>query len=195
MRKYVVSVLVVMVSLVFVGAATKAAFQSSGSVSDVTFKVGGVDIKLLEDLSQGPSESNLKTSKAGLTFQDLFPGWTKDYPLKIYNNGTLSINVISTAYYETANDPAGLREYIFAELFPWNDQNSDGIVDTDELGTSLGKKSIVKWKTEGYVLGDLIPSGTQGLLVRFTAGNIPDTKMGQQAKYTFEFSGGMTTEN
>jgi hypothetical protein len=188
-------VLIVLVSLAFVGAATKAAFQSSGNVSDVTFKVGGVDIKILEDLSQAPSESNLKTSKAGLTFQDLFPGWTKDYPIKIYNNGTLLINVISTAYYETANDPASLREYIFAELFPWDDQNSDGVVDSTEIGTSLGKKSIVKWKTEGFVLGDLVPGSTKGLLVRFTAGAIPDTKMGQQAKYTFEFSGGMSAQN
>ncbi len=194
MRKYVFSMLIVLVSLLFVGAATKAAFQSSGTVSDVTFKVGGVDIRLLEDPSQPPSEANLKTSKAGLTFADLYPGWTKDFPLKIYNNGTLSINVNSTASYETANDPSSLREYIFAELFPWEDTNADGVADTDEVGTSLGKKSVVKWKTEGFSLGTLLPGSTTGVLIRFSAGAIPDTKMGQQAKYTFEFSGGMANQ-
>jgi len=77
---------------------------------------------------------------------------------------------------------------IFAEIIKWNDQNADGVVDDGEEVSSYGKKSIVKWKTEGIDLGTMETGELLGLIVRFSTETIGDTKQGKTAIFDFEFN-------
>ena len=117
--------------------------------------MGSADLKILNDVTLGLDPLNLVEVKEGPVFENISPNWSQNYLMKIYNNATTNLALTTNANYETANDPADLRSIIFVEPFEWNDANGDGIVDTGEEGTSLGRKTIVKWKTEGYNLGTL----------------------------------------
>ena len=166
---------------------TYAAFSDKGKVLGSSFSVGNADIKLLLDMALGVEPSNLVDEMPGPVFTNIGQNWQKDYLIKIYNNGTYRMALASYSYYETLNDPDDLRGYIFAEIFPWNDINNDGQATEDEIGTGIGKKTIVKWKTEGFNLGQFNPGETLGFVVRFSTATISDTKQGKQAVFDFEF--------
>ena len=190
MRKIILSFLTVVVAVGSVVVATKAAFDDVGEVQGTTFTVGNSDLKLLNDLLAGTVESNLVDTKAGPFFSNLFPGWVKDYEVMIYNAGSLDLDVTSESNYTTADDPEDLRSYINVEVFDWSDSNSNGLFDEgEETLPSLGKKTIIKWKTEGIPLGLLGAGDFKGLLLRFSLDTIPTTKQGQIAKYDFIFEG------
>lgn len=167
--------------------AAYAAFTDRGTVAGSSFSVGSGDIKLLENLTAGISEENLKDEMAGPSFENIGPNWEESYLLKIYNNATTDINLTSNANYETANDIEELRQLIYVEPFEWDDANQDGTADPDEIGNSLGRKTIVKWKTEGYDLGQ-IPQGTvKELILKFSTDEVSNTKQGAGAVFDFEF--------
>ncbi len=198
MRKIILSFLVLVVSASAIAIATKAAFEDQGKVAGSTFSVGSIDIKLLDNLSGSVSEENLLDQKPGPIFSNLYPGWSKDYVLKLYNDGSLNMTVDSSSSYVTADDPSTLRDYIYVEVFDWNDTNLDGVADSGEVNeTALSKKTILKWKTEGIPIGVISAGDVKGLLLRFTSASLPDSKQGQTAKYDFEFTGttdGVTQE-
>jgi hypothetical protein len=166
---------------------TYAAFSDKGKVLGSSFSVGNADIKLLSDLTLGAEPTNLVDEMAGPVFTNIGQNWKKDYLIKIYNNGTYRMGLASHSNYETINDPDDLRGYIYAEIFPWNDTNNDGQAVEDEIGTSIGRKTIIKWKTEGFDLGQFNPGETLGLIVRFSTDTISDTKQGKQGIFDFEF--------
>jgi hypothetical protein len=167
--------------------ATYAAFTDRGTVAGSSFSVGSGDIKLLESLTAGIGEENLKDEMAGPGFENIGPNWEEAYLLKIYNNATTDINLTSNANYETTNDPEELRQLIYVEPIEWDDVNQDGILDSDETGDSLGRKTIVKWKTEGYDLGQ-VPQGTvKSLILKFSTDEVSNTKQGAGAVFDFEF--------
>ncbi len=167
---------------------TWAAFSDRGKVLGSSFSVGSSDIKLLENLSGGVSNDNLKDEINGPNFQNITPSWTSDYLIKLYNNGSSALQLASYSNYSTANDPDDLRSYIFVEPFSWDDSNNNGIIDSGEEGNTYGKKSIVKWKTEGFDFGTMQVGEIKGLILRFTAGSLSDTKQGKSALYDFEFT-------
>lgn len=164
-----------------------AGFKDTTKLLGSTFSVGSADIKLLEDLSQGVVTENLADQIPAPTFGNITPNWTQDYLLKIYNNATTNVQIASNSEYTTANDPDDLRSYIFVEPFNWNDTNNNGVLDNGELGSSFGKKSIVKWKTEGFDLGTLGTGSVKGFVLRFTTDNLSDTKQGKTGVYDFIF--------
>jgi hypothetical protein len=170
-----------------VAGISYAAFLDTGKVLGSSFSVGSVDIKILKDLSQGIETSNLEDEINGPVFTNIGQNWQQDYPIKLFNNGTFDLQIASHANYETANDPDDLRQYIYAEIIPWDDQNSNGTVEQEELESSLGKKSIIKWKTEGYDLGNIEMGQVKGLVVRFSTDSLSDTKQGKTGVYDFEF--------
>lgn len=92
----------------------------------------------------------------------------------------------SWADYETANDPDELRQLVFAEIFDWEDTNSDGQVEESELTTSYGKKTIVKWKTEGFDPRILPKGEVRYFVCRFSTGTISETKQGKTMLFDFE---------
>lgn len=178
---------IAMVSGLVVGV-TYAAFTDKGKVLGSTFSAGSADIKFLSDLTLGNDPTNYVDELTGPSFSNIAPNWTKDYLLKIVNNGTSKLAVTSNAYYETVNDPKNLRSDILVEILKWNDANSDGILDSGEEGTSLGKKTIIKWKTEGIDLGEYDSGRVLPLILRFTAPTLSDQQQGATGVFDFIFN-------
>lgn len=166
---------------------TFAAFTDKAKVLGSTFSIGSADLRFLKDLPKGTDPTNLVDELPGPTFGNIGQTWSADYPLKLINNGTSGITISSHAYYETTNDPAELRSDINVEIFEWNDANSNGVLDNGEVGMSLGKKTVVKWKTEGFGVGQIYPGQTRPLVLRFSTENLSSTKQGKSALFDFEF--------
>lgn len=170
-----------------VAGVTYAAFTDKGKVLGSTFSAGSADIKFLADVTLGTDSSNLTDELTGPSFSNISPTWTQDYLLKLVNNGTSNLGVVTNAYYETANDPDDLRSDIQVEILPWDDANSNGVVDTGEMGTPIGTKTIIKWKTEGFDLGAFNAGQKKSLILRFTAPTLGDDQQGSTAVFDFEF--------
>jgi predicted ribosomally synthesized peptide with SipW-like signal peptide len=179
--------LIVISALIF--GATYAAFSDKGKYTGSSFNVGSADIKLLNDLSQGIDPANLVDEKPGPVFNNISPSWTGDYGVKLYNNATTPLNIFSTANYETANDPNELRQVIYCEIFDWDDANANGVVESEEIGTSHGMKQLIKWKTEGLDLGQIALGEAKGYLLRFTTtSSFSPIYQGKTGIFDFEFN-------
>jgi len=163
-----------------------AAFMDKGKILGSTFSVASSDLKLLKDLSLGGINTNLADEMQGPSFSNITANWTQDYLIKLYNNATDTLALTTNAFYETANDPDDLRSIIFVEPFVWND-NGNGTFEAGELGSSFGKKTIVKWKTEGFNVGQLEKGAIKGLVLRFSTDAVSDTKQGKSGSFDFEF--------
>jgi predicted ribosomally synthesized peptide with SipW-like signal peptide len=175
------------VAITALAGVTWAAFSDKGKITSGTFSVGSSDVKLLQNLHNGLQEGNLVDEVPGPNFTDITPNWTQDYYFKLYNNGSTLMHLVSNANYETANDPDDLRSYIYVEVIEWND-NGDGQFEDHEVGANLGKKTITKWKTEGFDLGMLDKQHLKGYVLRFSTASLSDTKQGKTGKYDFEIS-------
>ena len=174
--------------IITVIGVTYAAFTDTGKVLGSTFSVGSADIKLLEDVTLGTESYNLVEELPGPNFDNISPFWVEDYLLKIFNNSANSVQISTTANYETINDPEDLRQIIFVEPIEWDDINNDGIFEPlTETGNSLGKKTIVKWKTEGFDLGTFGSGAVKSMILRFSTDEVSDTKQGASAIFDFEF--------
>jgi hypothetical protein len=180
-------IIIALAAVIAVAGIAYAAFSDAAKVTGSSFKVGSSDLKFLADISQGTDSANLVDSLEGPAFTNISPSWKQDYPLKLYNDGTATLDITSHAKYSTANDTGDIRSYINVELFDWNDENSNGVVDDEELGQSYGKKSIIKWSSDGFSLGSIPIGEEKAFVLRFTSENIPDTKQGMSAVYDFEF--------
>ena len=185
-RKYVIALIVAAAVLGVVGMAY-AAFADRGDVKGTTISVGSADIKLLSNLAGGTGESNLVEELVGPTFEHIAATWSADYLLKIFNNSSSAVSLFSTADYLTVNDPEDLRSIIYVEIFDWSDADNDGLATPTEIGATYGKKTIVKWKTEGFSLPNLNSGTVAGFVLRFSATNISGTKQGAQAVFDFGF--------
>ncbi|MFZ2664194.1 MAG: hypothetical protein WAX66_02435 [Patescibacteria group bacterium] len=166
---------------------TYAAFTDKGKVLGSTFSAGSADIKFLSDVTLGTDSSNLTDELTGPSFSNISPTWEQDYLIKILNNGTSNLGLVTNAYYETVNDPDDLRSDIQVEILPWSDSNSNGTVDSGEEGTAIGKKTITKWKTEGFDLGEIEPGQQKPLILRFSAPTLGDDQQGATGVFDFEF--------
>jgi hypothetical protein len=183
---YLLSALTVILSMV--AGYTYAAFTDKAKVLGSTFKVGSANLMFLENLALGTDPSNYRDELPGPTFENMGPGWTKDYLVKLISMATSKIGISTNAYYETANDPSDLRSDVYVEIIKWNDTNQNGLLDSGEEGLNLGKKTIIKWKTEGFALGEIYYGQTMGLILRFSSPTISELKQGASAVFDFEFN-------
>ena len=168
-------------------AITYAAFADKGEVKGSSFNVGSADLKLYQNVSGTSDPTNLVDELSGPSFSNIGPNWSQSYLIKLYNNSTSTIDLATYSNYLTANDPAELRSVIYVEPQEWNDLNGDGLVDTGETGTIYGQKTITKWKTEGYNIGQLQTGQTKGLILRFFTQTVSDTKQGATGIFDFVF--------
>ncbi len=173
--------------VLLVGGVTVAAFTDKASILGSSFRVGSSDIKLLDIIGGGIDVSNLVDEKAGPVFEQISPDWQEDYLVQIYNNSPASVLLSSNANYETASDPEELRQLIFVEPFVWEDANENGLAEEGEYDQSLGRKTIVKWKTEGFDFGELPSGAVVGFLLRFSTDSVPESKQGATGVFDFEF--------
>ena len=172
---------------VLVGGVAYAAISNKIFMKGTTFTTAAVELKFLKNLSQGITVDNLTSELTGISFDGILNGWQQDYPIKITNTSTKSMNVWSYSNYQTDQDPASLRYSLYVELIPWNDLNNDGVFDSGEDGASLGKKSFVKWKTEGFDLGSFESNKAYGYILRFSSADLTDAKQGASGLFDFEF--------
>jgi len=179
-----------MLVIALAAGVTYAVFNDRAAILGTSFSVGSADIKLLNDLALGTDLSNLVDEKIGPTFTGISPNWSKDYLIKIYNNAPTDVLLSTHANYETSNDPDELRQVIFVEPIVWNDADNDGAVDEGEAGNSLGRKTIVKWKTEGFDLGSLSAGGVKSMILRLSTDSVSSSKQGKSAVIDFEFDAG-----
>ncbi len=190
MKRKKIAYLLVSMAIVtsIIAGATYAAFTDKAQVLGSTFTVGSANLAFLEDLALGTNPSNYREELTGPAFTNISPGWTQDYLVKLISLASSEISISTNAYYETINDPESLREIIFVEILKWYDTNQNGILDEGEEGPSLGQKTIIKWKTEGFTLGQLFYGQTMGLILRFTSPVVSETKQGASALFDFQFN-------
>ncbi len=179
--------IIIIISLLVLAGVAYAAFADKAEILGTSVSVGSADIKLLNDLAGGVESGNLTDSKNGPFFENIYSGWTQDYLVKIFNNGTSILRMTSHADYLTANDPEDLRSIIYVEPFSWTDSNGNGSVDSGELGASYSRKTIIKWKTEGFDLGTLTTGGINAYVLRFSTDSISETKQGATGVFDFAF--------
>jgi hypothetical protein len=172
---------------VLVSGVAYAALANKIMMKGASFTTSTVQLKFLKNLAGGINSDNLSSQIDGVVFNNILDGWQQDFLVKIVNNSSQSLQVKSYANYLTEQDPASLRYSLFVELFPWNDINNNGVFDSGEEGVSLGKKSFVKWKTEGFDLGAFESNKTYGYVLRFTSDGITDSKQGANGVFDFEF--------
>ncbi|MCA9308201.1 MAG: hypothetical protein R3B92_03810 [Patescibacteria group bacterium] len=187
MTKLYISLLTSMLFLCFGIGVTYAAYSSLATVSSNKFTVTGSSLGLLKDLTKGVGSSNIVTKLEGRDYSQVTSGWSHDYLVKVHNGNSSPINLGSYNYYVTTNDVDDLRYYLNVEIFDWDDSNDNGLLDEAELGKSYDKKSFVKWKTQGYSLGELKESTTRGFVLRFSVDSIADSKLGATGMFDFEF--------
>ncbi len=188
LKKRILTFLYLLIFLIGISGVVYAAFSDKAKYTGTRLSVGNADIKLLKDLKSGVDGANLSDELEGPAFSNIVPFWVQDYLVKIYNNAAGPVQLASIANYETVNDPDELRSIIYVEPFAWTDANSNGLLDTGELGASLGRKTIIKWKTEGYDFGRMESGEIKGIVLRFSADSISDIKQGKSASFDFEFS-------
>lgn len=187
-RKYIFA-LAFTVLAAFAGGYTYAMFTDRAEFSNTLVSVGSADLKLYEDMGKSASEpGNLVDSLPSPSLLDVTPSFEQDYLVKLYNNSTKASLLESHADYITAEDPEDLRRYITVEIYEWNDNNTNGILEGDELGTSMGSMNVIDWKSDGFSLNLIEPKSTRSFVLRFTAPEIPETKMGKTGMFSFEFS-------
>lgn len=183
---YLIGSSLIIISLI--AGITYAAFSDKAKVLGSSFSVGSANLMFLESLSMGTNPSNYRDELQGPTFTNIGPGWTQDYLVKLISMASSKITVSTNAFYETANDPESLRSDIEVEIIKWYDTNQNGVVDSGEEGPVVGKKNIIKWKSEGFTLGDLNYGQTMELILRFSAPTISESKQGASAVFDFEFN-------
>lgn len=166
-----------------------AAFTDQSKFTGSRFSVGSADIKLLNDLAGGTDVSNLVDTKPAPSYDGVYPQWSQDYLVKIYNNGSQPLNLTSRMDYATANDPANIREYLYMEPYAWDDVNNNGIVDEGEQGVSYGRRVFTSWKSTGFNFGQIGVGEVRGFIMRFSAAsNLPDSKQGATGVFDFMFN-------
>ena len=176
-----------MVAGLFIGGVALAALSNKVLLKGAMFTTSTVELKFLRNLSSNVENENLTSELSGISFDGITNDWITTYPVKLVNKSGSSMNVSSYANYTTANDPASLRYSLNVEIFKWNDSNNNGVLDEGELGDSLGRKTFVKWKTEGFSLGSFEPNVVQSYVLQFTAESITDSKQGATGSFDFEF--------
>jgi len=169
---------------------TFAAFTDKANFAGSSISVASSDIKLLDVYNGGIDPSNLVDSKPGPTFTNIYSGWAENYVVQIYNNGSSDLRLSSKAEYQTANDPAELRQVTYIEIFEWADENGDGIPQQEEYDSHPlggGRKQIIKWNTQGFDLGILPKGQVRTLVLRFSADSVSPTKQGASMIFDFSF--------
>ncbi|MFZ5424719.1 MAG: hypothetical protein ACOZAO_02860 [Patescibacteria group bacterium] len=185
MKKFIASYGLILTILITTLGVSAAAFTDSAKILGATFSVGSSDLKLLMDLAGSLDASNLYDELVGPTFENISPNWETNYLVKLYNNSPEDVVLFTVADYETANDPNELRQDINVEPFLWDDNNNNGVLDAGELGNSLGVKTIVKWKTEGFDLGLLQSGEVLPMVFKFSTGSVSAAKQGSTATFDF----------
>jgi len=171
----------------FAGLMVAAAFQTRGQVKGTSFIAGSAEIVFYSDISGTSADTNLVTEKSFSPFELIGPNWTDIRLVKLYNKGTENLKLTFIA--ELSGTDSTLSDNLNVEVYNWNDSNSDGVLDDEELGSSLGVKTLKAWQTSSYDLGTFQSETTKQLVLKFSVGNITDELQKSNVTYNFVFNG------
>lgn len=175
---------------VFLGVAglmVSAAFQTQGQVKGTSFTAGSAEILFYSNLSGTSDSDNLLSEKSFSPFELIGPNWTDTRLVKIYNKGTENLKLTLSS--EVVGTDSTLSENLNIEIFNWNDTNSNGTLDDDELGDSFGAKTLKQWQTSSYDLGTFETKVTKSLVLKFGVGDLTDEFQKANVTYNFVFNG------
>ena len=197
MKKILANLTIVTFSLLTMIGATYALFEETVKVSGASFHIvsntdgaiGGVntDLKVLVNAGLPAEGANLDDEVPGPVFDTVSRFWVEDYPLKLYNQGEKTLDIVSKSDY--ISDTNLLRDDLYIEVFAWDDVNGDGIVDNGEIGVSYGHDTIMRWRNDTFLLGQIAPNETKGFVLRFDGSGLTDINIGMQALFDFQFIG------
>ena len=199
MKKLLMSFAIVALSLSGLFGATSAVFEETVKVAGTSFSVatsfegGGVApdsntaLKMLKDLAVGTDSLNLSDSVPGQSFENIEPTWVGVSTVKMYNQGDIPLDLITSAEY--VSDLNTLRDDINIEISAWNDDNSNGILDAGEEGDSYGYDTILRMKNDTFPIGTIGAGETKGFVLRFDGAGLTDSNKGSSAVYDFTFTG------
>lgn len=184
-------VLMLGVGVVLVGA-TSAAFTASTSVQDSTFSTGTAELQMVQDVSGDPVDytaGNLDDSVAGLTFDNIYPGWIDFHGVIVFNTGSLDLVTSAVSAYDSGD--AALGDVIEVRAFEWIDGNHDGIADNTELGSAFGGwRTLNDWETNKFNFGELEDGTPLPVAFKFrTTSGMDDTYQNKSVVYDYIFNG------
>ena len=159
----------------------------SGSTGGGTTTGGNSALKIYKSVLGSPVDTNLADSMLAPTFSNMNYAWTDKIPVKLYNKGSKTMNIISKVDY--ISDPDTLRDDIMAKVVEWNDSNNNGLVDSGEEGQEYGYNTLLRWRNDTFVLGTISPLSTKGLILKFDGTGLSEANANQSAVFDFTFTG------
>lgn len=197
MKKILLSVSLIALSVLAIFQATSAALQETVKVAGTSFGVssdvtGGIvdtntALKLFANLEGTASGSNLVDSVAGPSFSNMTTSWTDNYLVKVHNKSASPMDLIAMSEY--INDPDTLRDDIYVEIVEWDDVNSNGQLDDGEEGASHGYDTILRLKNDTFNLGSIAANQTKGFAFKFDGSGLSEANQSMNAVYDFLIKG------
>ena len=199
MKRFILSVMIIALSVAAVFSATSAAFEESVKVAGTSFSIGtdvgesevlgpaNVALKLFDNLGGSASVDNLVDSVPGPDFVGVNDVWTDTYLVKAHNSGDIPLDLVATANY--VSDPDELRDDLFIEIIGWDDTNNNGVLDAGEETTSYGYDSILRFKNDTFLLGSIAQDETRGFVLRFDGSGLTEINETMVAEYDFLITG------
>lgn len=164
--------------------AANAGQGTGGSGEELT---NNAFLKMLTNLSGSTDSSNLADAVVGPIFNDVDTPWTGNALVKLYNKGSVSVDVIAKSDY--VSDPDTLRDDIFVAIYDWNDSNHNGALDSGEKGALHKRDTILRLKNDTFPLGSLNATEVKGFVLEFDGSGISSANAGKSAVYDFTFTG------
>lgn len=189
-KLYIICILLILVSM-FVGVVglTWSVFTAQSQTTATTFKTGRPELRLIKNLMEPVTPENTTNSLQGSTFLNISSGWLGNYPLELYNQGTVPLQV------ELSSNVAGgsigdLNEVLWVKAFTWNDMDNDGIW---MMGEDVSEVSdwvrFDHWLTQPIALGNIMPGNTMPLVLHFKIDDISNNLANTSGAYDFVFNG------
>lgn len=202
-KKIMLSIFTCFFSLLGMASAVYALVQETVKITNMGFEVASSfdgsatptptptsansSLKMLKQLDLGSASTNLSDTVSGIVFKNMTPTFDQSFPIKVYNQGQVNLNLVASADY--ISDPNTLRDDIFVAVYEWNDTNSNGVVDSNELGTKYGEDTILRLKNDTFALGAITPNQIKGLVYKFKGTGLSSANYGQSAVFDFKLVG------
>lgn len=193
MKNIIRSLLIIISVSAIATSATYAVWTAQTNVENNTFSSGNASLQVTQ--RGEPWSSNINS---GLTFSNIYPGWSQDYSVFAKNNGSTNLNInLSGGLHSGWNDNANLRSVIKVHVWEFNDANSNWLWNPDETLQDFGEKTLETMRNDvgsGFTLNQINASESRGFLLRFSAPpELADSYQNQNLSgYDFVFNG--TTE-
>lgn len=110
MKKILKHFFILIIVITISAGATYAYFYSQAKVKGVTFSTGTASIKI-KDENQNEWTEELN----GPFFQEIYPGWNKNYTLIVKNTGSTNLNLNMLGNFNEDDDPCSLRFNILVD--------------------------------------------------------------------------------